>query len=234
MSDFGDELSVPDELTVELPVPINSRNHQDTTNEKLAEQFNELLEVVKGLAERDEDDNSEEIKQLAERVNRLSGRKIESPDHVMDQSSAGVVFRHPRGFRETESILPSQQESFIGQIGATPTKDGSNFRWSYTWTEMAKTSTGHGGWEAKEEGRTGTAGDADGAFNTMEDMNGASGTFGNGATSANLDTGDYTFTVQPAPSGLLVRIWPMTFFVDSTETTEYWFSYANGVDGSCD
>ena len=234
MSDgmFDDELSVPAEITAEIPVPLNPRSETDTTNEKLAEAYNDLLEVVREIVELGSADNADEIKQLSEELRALSRRIIDSPDHVMEQSSAGVVFSHPVGYGEEDGLI-SQQESFIGKIGATPTKDSTNYRWSYTWTEVAKTTTGHAGWATKSGGRSGTAGGSDAAYNTMEDMNGATGTFGNGATSTNLVTADYSFEVQPAPANLLVRMWPVTFTVGTTEYTEYWFSYANGVDGSC-
>jgi len=101
--------------------------------------------------------------------------------------------------------------------------DGTN-RWSYSFTEVYKTTAGYGGWATLSGGRTGTA------RNTIEDGNTGSGTLGNGVAVSNLDTDDYTFTLQPAPDDVIVRVRE----VDHGGSTEYWFQYENGVDGSCD
>lgn len=100
------------------------------------------------------------------------------------------------------------------------TKDGSNFRWTYTWSEAEKTATGFSGWAAKSGGLTGSA------YNTVEYANGASGAFGNGVNSTNL-TG--TFELKPVPTSQPVFVRPVAV----GSTTEYWFSYENGVDGAC-
>lgn len=100
-------------------------------------------------------------------------------------------------------------------------QDGTNKRWAYTFTEVEKTSAGYGGWAVKSGGRTGTA------YNSIEDQNGATGTWGNGVASTNL-TG--TITIKAAPNS--TRIWLVPVAL-TTGAIEYWFSYENGVDGAC-
>ncbi|MBS3735360.1 MAG: hypothetical protein KGY99_10635 [Phycisphaerae bacterium] len=97
-------------------------------------------------------------------------------------------------------------------------------RWTYGFKEVEKTSTGYGGWSDVSGGTTGTA------YNTIEDSNTGSGTEGCGVDVDNLSTDDYTFTIQPASTGVIV--WMRA--VPVGDTTEYWFSYVNGVDGSCE
>jgi len=119
-------------------------------------------------------------------------------------------------------------EAFWARItGSTPAGDN---RWTYSWEEVRKTSAGYGGWEAPEGGRTGE----DDAYNALEDMNGDTGVQGNGVDLANLDTDDYTFALQPCPAGAVVRMRPARFTGDGDPVTEYWFEYANGIDGGCD
>lgn len=96
------------------------------------------------------------------------------------------------------------------------------YRWDYTFEEVEKTSTGYGGWAEKSGGITGTA------YNMTEVPNSSSGVQGNGITYP-LSDDAAGFTMKPAPTGIIVRVWPVTV----GSTTEYWFSYENGVDGSC-
>jgi hypothetical protein len=90
--------------------------------------------------------------------------------------------------------------------------------------EVYKATAGYGGWATLSGGRSGTA------RNTIEDGNSGSGTLGNGVAVSNLDTDDYTFTLQPVPDDVIVWVEE----VDQGGSTEYWFQYENGVDGSCD
>jgi hypothetical protein len=115
-------------------------------------------------------------------------------------------------------------ESFWGRITAS-LADGAN-RWRYSFVEVEKTVPGYGGWSQKSGGHIGAVN----ARNSIEDMNSASGVQGNGVNVANLDTDRYTFTIRPCPSNCIVRMHEVRF----GSTTEYWFAYANGVDGSCD
>jgi len=121
---------------------------------------------------------------------------------------------------------PRSDEGFwarvTGHAGA-----GTN-RWSYDFEGVKKTGAGHGGWTADASLPSGT-GDA---FNTVEDIGSGSGTQGNGVDLANLDTPEFTFTIQPCPAGVVVWMRPVRF--GDPETVEYWFTYENGVDGGCD
>ena len=123
---------------------------------------------------------------------------------------------------------------FAAKIGTVAEADTpAQNRWKYAWVEQAKTAVGYDGWSAKDGGRSGSTG-TDPAYNRVEDMNTGAGVEGNGVDVANLDTAEYTFAIQPCPSGVIVQMTEITFRVGETDYTEYWFSYENGVDGSCD
>ena len=124
--------------------------------------------------------------------------------------------------------VPPAETGFWAEIGSSAA-DGTN-RWKYAWTEKEKTSAGYGGFTTLSGGRTGTT-STDPARNLVEDMNSGTGTLGNGVPVADLDTDDYTYSLQAAPSGVLVWINIVTL---TDESTEYFFSYENGVSGSCD
>ena len=137
-----------------------------------------------------------------------------------------IVFRQeddssPTNYRHFMSVTKQAQE-FVARISAS--SDQGNDRYSYSFDEVEKTGFGYGNWTTRSDGRTGTA------YNLIEDMNTASGVQGNGVDRDNLGTSDYTFTIQPAPSDVLVEIRE----VEYSDTTEYWFQYENGVDGTCD
>ncbi len=125
-----------------------------------------------------------------------------------------------------EVLLDSSDEAtgtgFWARI--TASESAGDNKWSYSIAEAVKTSAGYGGWAAKSGGRTGTA------YNVIEDINAASGVLGDGVNASNLDTDDFTFTLQPCPNGVPVWIRP----VPVGEATEYWFAYENGIDGGCD
>ncbi|HET6442528.1 MAG TPA: hypothetical protein VM219_02015 [Phycisphaerae bacterium] len=118
--------------------------------------------------------------------------------------------------------LQGPAPGFWGRITAYAAA-GDN-RWTYTFEEVWKETAGYDGWAAVTDGRTDTA------YNSIEDMNTAAGVQGNGVDVANLDTADYTFEIEPCPVGNVVWIRPVWI----TGAPEFWFSYANGVDGSCD
>jgi len=117
---------------------------------------------------------------------------------------------------------PPGPEGFWAQLTGS-SADGTN-RWSYSFTEVYKATAGYGGWATLSGGKSGTA------RNTIEDGNSGSGTLGNGVAVSSLDTDDYTFTLQPVPDDRVVWVEE----VDQGGSTEYWFQYENGVDGSCD
>ena len=101
-----------------------------------------------------------------------------------------------------------------------------NNRWSYTFKQKYKNGASYGAWADWTGGITGTA------YNSVEDMNTGAGVEGNGVDVSHLDTADYTFSIRPAPTGLIVRmVWVWDY---SGGQWEYWFAYENGVDGTCD
>jgi hypothetical protein len=123
-------------------------------------------------------------------------------------------------------FIPTSSRRFTSLIQSA-SRDGSNWRWIYTYAEAEKTSPGYGGWTVLAGGRTGTA------YNRTEEINGASGAMGNGVNVDNLaDTG---LELQPCPVGLPVEIELRTVpgAEDDPAVSEGWFSYENGVDGTC-
>jgi hypothetical protein len=95
-------------------------------------------------------------------------------------------------------------------------RDGSNFRWTYTVRSVILAS------ETPFAAPTEVSANLT-AYNTLERMNGASGLMGNGVDTANLaGTG---LELQPAPAGAIVRA--------DWDGFAWFFEYANGVDGTC-
>jgi hypothetical protein len=97
--------------------------------------------------------------------------------------------------------------------------DGTN-RWKYAWAEVEPPANGYGTWIAT--GRTGTT-TTNPARNTVENMNAATGTQGNGVDVANFSG---TFAMQPAPANVIVRMY--------VTRGKMWFEYPNAVDGACE
>lgn len=124
--------------------------------------------------------------------------------------------------------------TFVAKIGASAEADAPAInRWLYAFVEQEKNSSGYGSWTDRPNGITGTTG-TNPARNFVEDMNDGLTVEGNGVDLDNLDTADYTFTIQACPSGVLVVMHEVKFSVGESNFTEYWFSYENGVDGACD
>lgn len=109
--------------------------------------------------------------------------------------------------------------------GSSP--DGDN-RYKYTWVEVVKLTNGYGGWVVRENGRVGTAENGYYARNLVEDMNAETGTLGNGVAVSSLVG---TFALQPAPVDTIVQLMEVR---TGEGSTEYWFSYENGIDGECE
>ena len=113
-------------------------------------------------------------------------------------------------------------ELWSARVSGAPTQDGSNYRWTYPVTEIHKTSTGYGGWADRTNGRTGTA------YSEVEDQNGASGTMGNGVSTANL-VGTYAHVAIPQGTRVTIKT-----VIVTDGTVEYWIiGMPNGVDGAC-
>jgi hypothetical protein len=123
--------------------------------------------------------------------------------------------------RRSVSVGPREIDALI----TGHSQDGTNKRWLYAWSQAKKTTAGYGGWTAVTGGLSGTT-TSKIAYNRVENINAATGTFGNGVASTNL-TG--TFDVQPVPSGTPVRLKRVVV----AGVTEFWFSYESGIDGAC-
>jgi len=159
------------------------------------------------------------INDIIDRINRPRQIRINGASVKQSQESVNIWL---------PEFLSLSEYGFWALIGANAS-DGTN-RWKYAWQEAQLTEDGYGNWQAKTNGRSGTTG-TNPARNTLENMNSGTGTQGNGVDAANLDTADYTFTIQPCPNGAIVWIRPVRA-ADGAMT--YWFQYANGVDGGCD
>lgn len=132
-----------------------------------------------------------------------------------------VLSRSPFGV--TLSLLDFNQERFVVRITGN-TRDGSNWRWTYSFTEVIKTTTGWSGWTDKSGGRTGS----NNLYNLIETQNGTTaggGVLGNGVDVDNLGG----LTPQPIPTGTRIEIWAERFGTN----VEYWCQYENGIDGTC-
>lgn len=117
--------------------------------------------------------------------------------------------------------VPSAAEDFWAKItGATLV---STNQWEYTFIEVEKGAIGlnPGGWSDKTLEGT--------AYNSIEYMNFSAGVQGNGV---DIDGADFpaTMGLQPCPETNIV--W-MHRLENGAGETEYWFSYENGVDGTC-
>ena len=124
------------------------------------------------------------------------------------------------------SLAPSEFRRRVRVTGST--QDGTNKRWKYTAVEVELTTVGYDGWTDKSGGAT-WAGGEPGAYvyNLAEEMNGASGTFGNGVSSTNLSG---TFDVQPIPDDMIVTV---TRHLTTEGEPVWWTNVANGIDGAC-
>ena len=134
------------------------------------------------------------------------------------------------GPAEPDEAYTLGDDSFWGQITGWAVADSpARNRWTYSWKAIYKATAGYGGWSDLAIAVTGS----NNAFNTIENMNTASDAKsptvqGNGV---DIDGADFPdgFEIQPAPIHAIVRMYP----VNVGTTVEYWFSYENGIDGTC-
>ena len=127
-------------------------------------------------------------------------------------------------------LLPIPQPDWF-KISSS-TRDGTNYRWTYTAKRQVKTTAGWNGWEDS------AADTADYTLlNTAEASNDSTGTYGNGIAQANIDAannagnGGGTFEVKPIPVNTIVWAQPLSL---ADGTLEWWIiGMPNGVDGAC-
>jgi len=131
-----------------------------------------------------------------------------------------------------ESLLMPEDGFWAKITGNADADDPVQNRWHYSWEEVHKTTAGYDGWATVSDGRSGTT-TVDQAYNLVEDMNTAADDSsptmqGNGV---DVDGEDFPegFEVQPCATGVFVKIYE----VSVSDTVEYWFSYENGIDGTC-
>lgn len=159
---------------------------------------------------------------------------VDTDDHTLYRMRPGVV---PAVFEGTDS---SGVPRYVMLSGIFPARvsspSGSDNQWTYTITEIYKSSTGYDGWSDLSGGRTGTA------YNFAEDQNAATGVQGNGVDQDNLDAvndsgggTDGTHALQPIPAGTRVLCIELPIWSGSAVTAkEYWIiQVPNGVDGAC-
>jgi hypothetical protein len=101
------------------------------------------------------------------------------------------------------------------------------YRWTYDFAFAAPSSAAK--WPGWEDGET----SADKAYSTAEVPNVYNATtYGNGVVASDLPDG---FTLQPVTTPMPVWATPrVTTDEDDNLVTEWWFSFPNGVSGTCD
>jgi len=135
------------------------------------------------------------------------------------QTPGGITLR----INQEELRRRNVPDYFYAKItGPTPTS-GHKSQWTYAFEEVISQSTGYGGWITKSGGKTGTS------YNLVEDANADTGTQGNGVGLVNGYIDGTGLQLQPCPQGTIVMMYEMR-----ADTMGYYFTYENGVDGSCD
>ena len=165
-----------------------------------------------------------------------SFRRIASATRIVEGQSRGAVQlrrRQPKG-------RGSGTDGFWARLTANAAAP-VNLNWIYSWVAVEKTALGYGGWTTISGGLFGTYAVVSGgtldlgrAYNTVEDMNAASGLVGAGVDVDGLDTDYYTFALKEIPIGAIVWMRPVLCTIAGVTVAEYWFSAWNAVDGACD
>lgn len=136
------------------------------------------------------------------------------------------IIKHPadvlRGAQSEEGSgedTTSSRTSFFAKV-VDYAVEGTN-QWRYTCEQVVKRTTAYTGWHGTNVHFE--------AFNTCEHINDGAGVEGNGV---DVDNPSFEgFSIQPVPVGSIVRVWAV--LTPGPPTTEYWFSYENGIDGEC-
>ena len=131
------------------------------------------------------------------RVSRGSGGEIFIGDTPSSQSS-------PLSVR-----MASLSSTVHLAIVTSSTRDGSNWRWTYTMQWAANSGTGFGTWAG--------SGDTFSAYNLSE--------VGNNTTTASGIAVPTGMTVQPMPTGMVRSLF--------MHAGKYWFEWENAITGGC-
>lgn len=109
------------------------------------------------------------------------------------------------------------------------TQDSTNKRWKYTATEVEVSNAGYGNWSAVDSGIVLNSGIWDYAYNVIEDINSATGTYGNGTVSTDFSTTSYA--LKPVPNNVVLPMWIK--WPEASTKPFMVFSTANGLAGGC-
>jgi hypothetical protein len=125
----------------------------------------------------------------------------------------------PAGMTNHHQVQPGTHFRF--EIAASPTRDGSNWRWVYSGTAKIKSSAGFTGWidDPRFSGAVILR-------NTPERSNGTTGLI----SGYELDDGANETRVTgilPIEAGLIVEAWAELFIVTGTLNVEWWFTERN-------
>ena len=223
-----------------------SESDLQTQIDALREQVNRVMQAFSAM------DIPEELSNVEDAVGESEGVDSSALDEI--QQRVGLVESLARRRDPmTPKMLSAASRSFYARITASTFANGTATahatnpatQWTYTFVEVEKTVAGYSvmtasarSWTDLSGGRTGTA------RNTIEDINtlitdtlgGEASRMGNGVVLANLDydtDGTYDFPPRPVPDEVIVQVHEVSAVVAGVSSTEYWFSYENGVDGSC-
>jgi hypothetical protein len=146
-------------------------------------------------------------------------------DYIAGHLTYLSLVTHPQDFAHNEAGGGGQQSSkgwFAAQITGH-TVIGPH-QWKYTFAQVHTLAFGLD-WGIMSGGITGDA------YNTIEWMNTGAGVEGNGVNSASLQADAPGFTIMPCTINNVVFIF---LCPDGSGNNAYWFSYENGVNGSCE
>ena len=117
----------------------------------------------------------------------------------------------------------------FSQIFVANDLNGTPAQWLYGFTEAADGGPGYGEFADMIQPRTGQAYNLNEADNHL--AGNGMGAYGDGVDPDNLDTGEFTFAIQPIPIGR-----PVVVRVAKTKdgTPIYRIDVTNGYDGGCD
>ena len=115
-------------------------------------------------------------------------------------------------------------QEFWARIDSSTVEDTN--RWTYAFTQVTKTVAGYGEWITKPGGITGNT-----SYNSIEDINSATGVQGNGVDLDELAIVAPGMTLRPIPANTIVRMYGMIL---ATGVIEYWCQYESGISGPCE
>jgi hypothetical protein len=125
------------------------------------------------------------------------------------------------GVTDSRGVRRPTGTHFRVAIAASPTRDGTKWRWTYTATPKIKTLAGFGGWADDPRFSAAIT-----LRNTFERDNDATGV----VSGYELDNGvneTRVTGIEPIEAGLIVEAWAELFIATGTLNVEWWFSERN-------